>query len=436
MSSNEVVIDVNNISKCFEIYNKPSDRLKQFVSSGMGLDKKYYKEYWALNNVSFQVQRGETVGILGGNGAGKSTLLQIICNTLTPTSGNITVQGRIAALLELGSGFNPEFTGIENIYMSCALLGLSKNEVDDKLDKILSFADIGDFVNQPVKTYSSGMFVRLAFAVNVQSSPEIMIVDEALAVGDMNFQAKCMTALKRIKDDGASILFVSHDTSSVKSLCERAVFLEKGQLVEKGKAEDIAEKYIKRMRLLANEIDLCDEIGAIETRTCVGKSIVDDEVTSAFKAKVVGFRYGSGTAEVTNARILLDGLETNVIPSGAEVQIELIVDIKSDCKISVNFNVLDDKKIEITGGNFSVNAVEDIDGLAGQKYKVTYCAKLPLMSGNYGIRTQIISRRETNVPEFVDVIPDAIIFKVEQQSKNKIWWKVAVEQSLMIDKLQ
>ncbi|MCQ9186739.1 ABC transporter ATP-binding protein, partial [Streptomyces sp. IBSBF 2953] len=181
-------------NKCYHIYDKPHDRLKQMLMRGR---RQYFKEFWALRDVSFEIKRGETVGIIGRNGSGKSTLLQMICGTLNPTSGTVQTNGRIAALLELGAGFNPEFTGRENVYMNGAILGLTEDQVDARFEEIAAFADIGDFIEQPVKTYSSGMFVRLAFASNIMSKPEIMIVDEALSVGDMNFQAKCMTALTR-----------------------------------------------------------------------------------------------------------------------------------------------------------------------------------------------------------------------------------------------
>jgi lipopolysaccharide transport system ATP-binding protein len=200
----DVVIRVSNLSKCYQIYDSPRDRLKQFIVPrlqrlGGKTPKQYFREFWALEDVSFEVKRGETIGIIGRNGCGKSTLLQLICGTLSPTNGSVETNGRIAALLELGSGFNPEFSGRDNVYMNGAILGLSKAEIDERYDDIVKFAEIGDFINQPIKTYSSGMIVRLAFAVNIVSRPNTMIVDEALAVGDMNFQAKCMTALNRIQ---------------------------------------------------------------------------------------------------------------------------------------------------------------------------------------------------------------------------------------------
>jgi lipopolysaccharide transport system ATP-binding protein len=217
--SSEVAIKVQNLSKCYEIYDKPRDRLLQMLSRGK---KKYCREFWALRDVSFEIRKGETVGIVGRNGSGKSTLLQILCGTLNPTSGTVETHGRIAALLELGSGFNPEFTGRENVYLNASILGLSKEEIDARYDAIIEFADIGDFINQPVKTYSSGMLVRLAFSVQAQVEPDILIVDEALAVGDAKFQARCFDRLKKLKENGTSILLVTHSSEQIVTHCDHA----------------------------------------------------------------------------------------------------------------------------------------------------------------------------------------------------------------------
>lgn len=259
MSSEDVVIDVRNLSKRYEVYAIPRDRLKQMVlprlyravaplgaifgRQSSAVPPQYFREFWALRDVSFQVARGETVGIIGRNGAGKSTLLQLVCGILSPTCGSVETKGKIAALLELGSGFNPQYTGRENVYMSAALLGLSSEEVGKRFEEIAAFADIGDFIEQPVKTYSSGMTVRLAFAVNILSSPEILIVDEALAVGDMLFQQKCFARLRQMKANGVSILFVSHDISSVRTFCDKAIYLKNGKEAGQGAAIDIAKQY-------------------------------------------------------------------------------------------------------------------------------------------------------------------------------------------------
>ncbi len=247
--SSEPVIKVNSLSKCYQIYDKPEDRLKQMVVPrlqrivGMA-PSRYGKDFWALKNVSFEVRHGQTVGIIGRNGSGKSTLLQMICGTLNPTAGEISTTGRVAALLELGSGFNPDFTGRENVYLNASVLGLTSAQIDARFDDIVAFADIGEFISQPVKTYSSGMMVRLAFAVIAHVEADILIIDEALAVGDAFFTQKCMRFLRNFMKT-KTVLFVSHDTASIKSLCTSVIWIEKGEVIESGSPRDVCDLYLK-----------------------------------------------------------------------------------------------------------------------------------------------------------------------------------------------
>lgn len=259
MSSEDIVIDVHHLSKRYEIYSTPRDRLKQLVlphlhqaanrtAVALGISEhhpapRYFQEFWALQDVSFQVKHGETLGIIGKNGSGKSTLLQILAGTLAPTSGETNVKGRIAALLELGSGFNPEFTGQENIFLNGRILGLSQKELEARYDEIVAFADIGEFIGQPVKTYSSGMFVRLAFAVQAHIDASIVIIDEALAVGDVFFRQKCYARLQQLRDSGAAILLVSHSMPDIEQYCERAILLDHGELEFMGAASEAAKHY-------------------------------------------------------------------------------------------------------------------------------------------------------------------------------------------------
>lgn len=258
MLGDDVVIDIRDVSKCYEMYASPLDRAKQIILPNaykllgqvgrlFGSDIKpppaYYKEYWALRNVSFQMRRGETLGIIGRNGGGKSTLLQIIAGTLTPTHGERYISGRIAALLELGSGFNPEYTGRENVFFNGYILGLTQKEILEKYDQIVEFADIGDFIDQPVKTYSSGMFVRLAFAVQAHVDASIVIIDEALAVGDVFFRQKCYARLEKLKESGAAIILVSHSMTEIEEFCDRAILLEHGHVKFVGKSEDATRNY-------------------------------------------------------------------------------------------------------------------------------------------------------------------------------------------------
>ncbi|MHC4337027.1 MAG: ABC transporter ATP-binding protein [Planctomycetota bacterium] len=238
--SSEIAIRAYGLGKCYAIFNRPEDRLKQMLSFGR---RKYYREFWALKDVSFDVKKGEAVGVIGRNGSGKSTLLQIICGTLSPTAGIVETNGRVAALLELGAGFNREFTGLENVYMNGAVLGLSHDEIDARLDQIVAFADIGDFFKQPIKTYSSGMVVRLAFAVAINVNPQILVVDEALAVGDAAFQRKCFRQIEELTASGVTLFFVSHDTETVKKLCGDAIYLGAGVVRALGRAKDICTEY-------------------------------------------------------------------------------------------------------------------------------------------------------------------------------------------------
>lgn len=235
----EIAISLKNVSKCYKRYNHPVERLKETFLPG----KSHAQMFWALRDINLEVAKGETLGIIGQNGSGKSTLLQIIAGTLLPTTGEVSVEGRVSALLELGSGFNPEFTGRQNVFFNGQILGLSREEVEAKFDDIAAFADIGDFIEQPIKTYSSGMFVRLAFAVAVSVKPDIFIVDEALAVGDIYFQQKCFERIREIKSLGTTILFVSHDSSAVYKLCQRAILIEAGEIVFDDKARVVIDLY-------------------------------------------------------------------------------------------------------------------------------------------------------------------------------------------------
>lgn len=250
---NEIMIEIHDLVKTYKIYDKPIDRLKESLSL---THKQYSREFHALNGVNLTVKKGENIGIIGTNGAGKSTLLKIITGVLSPTSGSVTVNGKISALLELGAGFNPEYTGLENIYLNGTMMGYTREEVDVKVEGILQFADIGDFIYQPVKTYSSGMFARLAFAVAINVEPEILIVDEALSVGDVRFQMKCMNKMKELMEGGTSVLFVSHDINVIRRFCTKAVWLNKGKVEHYGEVNLVADIYLEYLKTGVYNIDL------------------------------------------------------------------------------------------------------------------------------------------------------------------------------------
>lgn len=284
--SSEIAIQARSLGKSYPIFNKPEDRLKQMLSFGR---RKYYREFWAVKDVDLEVHRGETVGIVGRNGSGKSTLLQMICGTLAPTSGELTVNGRVAALLELGAGFNPEFTGRENVFMNASILGLSSEETDRRFDSILAFAEIGDFINQPVKTYSSGMYARLAFAVAINVEPDILVVDEALSVGDEAFQRKCFARIHEIRERGGTILFVSHAAGTVVELCDRAVLMDQGERLITGKPKAVVNLYQKMLYARPEHVAVIRaELSAADT----GRPLVTESPTagaiSGVSANTVG----------------------------------------------------------------------------------------------------------------------------------------------------
>ena len=437
----DIAIRVQNLGKCYSIYDSPRDRLKQFVAPRLQrmagqTPKQYFREFWALKDISFEIKKGETVGIIGRNGSGKSTLLQLICGTLSPTGGNVETNGRIAALLELGSGFNPEFTGRENVRLSCALLGLTPAETEAKFDDIAAFADIGEFIEQPVKTYSSGMFVRLAFAVNIVFEPDILIVDEALAVGDMGYQAKCMTALTRTQERGATVLFVSHDIGVIKSLCSQGVYLEHGTVRAIGKAPDVAEEYIRTMREEMNAETrrfARASSGLVEEDTKIREPMETSEVGSVvlkrsdeFDKRVATFRYGSGGARVSYVELLnMDDEPIQFVEFNQEVKIRIHVESSSEQRISVNFNIGDDKKVNLVGCSFALVDKEDLTTEIGGQYLAEYTLRLPLREGIYALRTQITSRvvgDETAI--FVDVIEDAIVFQMVRWERARVWSKL------------
>lgn len=288
-------IRLQNISKCFKRYEKPIDRLKEALQPG----KQRSDNFWALRDVNLEIERGETFGIIGQNGSGKSTLLQIIAGTLTPTSGSIHVNGRISALLELGSGFNPEFTGRQNVFLNGQILGLSQMEVANKFDEIASFSNIGQFIDQPVKSYSSGMMLRLAFAVAINVDPEILIVDEALSVGDVRFQARCMKRIRDLKDNGVTILFVSHDASSVKMLCKKALLLNHGEMIMTGSPAKVVDRYVAM--LSAEDPDsIAEELKAIANRQIEKPKPENSEAPTAFSVH----QHGNKQVVIESVQIL------------------------------------------------------------------------------------------------------------------------------------
>jgi lipopolysaccharide transport system ATP-binding protein len=325
----DVAVNISALGKCYHLYSEPKHRLMQMLTRGR---KQYFREFWALRDISFDIKRGETVGIVGRNGSGKSTLLQMICGTLSPTEGTVETTGRIGAILELGSGFNPEFTGRENVYINASLLGLSKDEIDSRFDTIVAFADIGTFIDQPVKTYSSGMVVRLAFAVQAQTSPDILIVDEALAVGDAKFQAKCFARLKDLKEQGTSILLVTHSSEQVVSHCSRAILLDEGRMLDIGEPRRIVNRYLD---ILFGKQRIEDPLEAVKRPAVTNKNSNGAPSDLSWSADVFAsrplynpheYRWGDGKAKILDFSISANGENyPNLIHTGTTVTLRLSV---------------------------------------------------------------------------------------------------------------
>ena len=370
-----IAIRVDNVSKIYRLYNKPSDRLKEAL--GFTKEKKY-REHKALDQVSFDVHRGETVGIIGTNGSGKSTVLKIITGVLQPTMGNVTVNGRISALLELGAGFNMEYTGVENVYLNGTMLGFTEEEINKRLPEILRFADIGDFVNQPVKTYSSGMFVRLAFAVAINIDPEILIVDEALSVGDVFFQAKCYHKFEEFKKQGKTILFVSHDLSSVSKYCDRVVLLNKGVKLDEGSPKQMVDLY---KQLLVGQNPVKQNESASEEQIPAENS----EELGDFQMNPNMLEYGSRIAEITDFRVIDDkGMCSNTIEKGSEFKIRMKVRFNEDIQEPIMaYTFKNIQGTEITGTNTMYeNAKVERSG-KGDTCTVTFTQTMNLQGGEY-----------------------------------------------------
>jgi lipopolysaccharide transport system ATP-binding protein len=410
--SNDFVIRVSNLSKCYQIYNAPRDRLKQFVLPRLRrlagrTVKPYFREFWALRDVSFEIKKGETVGIIGRNGSGKSTLLQMICGTLNPTIGSIQTNGRIAALLELGSGFNPEFTGRENVYMNASVLGLSNEEIDVRFDDIAAFADIGDFIEQPVKTYSSGMMVRLAFAVIAHVDADILVVDEALAVGDVFFSQKCMRFFERFQSAGGTVLFVSHDTAAVINLCKHAILLVQGAVLQAGPAEVVCKTYIEQLygeRVLnasdATGDDLSRKLQPSITSDLLLEFLVSEQkpnriIVSPFNASSPSF--GLGGAKIIDAGYFdADGSRLSELLSETDVRFSIMLTSEKHILFPSVGLVLKDRLGQAV---FTESTTLAFDGqygegklefLPGQKIRVDFDHRVPILfEGEYAITVAV-----------------------------------------------
>ncbi|MBD2517429.1 ABC transporter ATP-binding protein [Nostoc sp. FACHB-973] len=441
----QIAISLKNVSKCYKRYSRPVDRLKELLLPG----KTYAQEFWAVRDISFEVTKGETMGIIGRNGAGKSTLLQLICGTLTPTSGEVQVNGRVAALLELGAGFNPEFTGRENVYMNGAIMGLSRQEVDERFDQIAAFADIGDFIDQSVKTYSSGMYVRLAFASAIHIYPDILIVDEALAVGDMFFQAKCMARMRQMMDSGVTVLFVSHDIGSVKSLCSQAILLNHGELISCGSSDKIVEQYFS-MKVASEQIVLNltkennDSINCQELINNGSADFLNKEYCFAnntnFLKKADFQRVQNGKANFANVQILDNKFEEIYIVNYEEdVILRMAVEIHEDIEeLAFGYHIRDKNGTDIV---YSDSIIENstLKSLKkGERYIIDWKFKASLMAGMYNIACVLSIPIDIQIGrvDFCDFVPLAVQFNMTSRQWVTLYGKVHWNNFLTVQKCE
>lgn len=375
----DTAIKITNLTKIYKLYARNRDRLKD----SLGLSKKaQYKEHYALKNVDMEVKTGESVGIIGVNGSGKSTILKIITGVLNATSGDVQINGRISALLELGAGFNMEYTGLENVYLNGTMMGFTKQEIDERLQDILDFADIGDFVHQPVKTYSSGMFVRLAFAVAINIDPEILIVDEALSVGDVFFQAKCYHKFEEFKKMGKTILFVSHDLTSIAKYCDRVILLNKGVKLAEGNPKDMVNMYKK---LLVHQLDE-ETLEDISGKSAIGeKSDESSAWKNNFEVNPTVTDYGERQAEIVDFAIIDQyGAYSSIIEKGSVYKVKAKIHFHETVKNPIFTITIKNKQgTDITGTNTMFERIETGTVNAGEDRIVTYEQQMNLQGGDY-----------------------------------------------------
>ncbi len=382
-------IEVKDVTKVYRLYDKPIDRLKESLHPK---HKSYHKDFYALNGLSFQVEKGQTVGIIGTNGSGKSTILKIITGVLTPTTGEVMVDGTISALLELGAGFNMDYTGIENIYMNGTMMGFTKKEMDAKLQDILDFADIGDFVYQPVKTYSSGMFVRLAFALAINVEPEILIVDEALSVGDVFFQAKCYRRMEEIRKNGTTILMVTHDMGSIIKYCDKVVLLNKGEFIAEGEPGRMVDLYKK---ILANQMDSLKEELESDFSGGMGldggerKVLSSKHIDGLMKDKITinanRTEYGDGRAEIFDLGLFdARGNLTNLLIKGEMFTIKERIRFNAPLQNPIfTYTIKDKKGTDLSGTNTMYEGADVKPVGPGDVYDVCFTQKMTLQGGEY-----------------------------------------------------
>ncbi|MBB6670623.1 ABC transporter ATP-binding protein [Cohnella nanjingensis] len=426
--SSDVIISFQNVSKSYRMYKKPNDRLKQML---WGSRKQYYEDFWAIKDISFDVKKGETYGLIGRNGSGKSTTLQILAGTLTPTTGKIEIKGKIAALLELGSGFNPEFTGKENVLLNAAIWGLSKKEIEERYEEIVAFAEIGDFIDQPVKTYSSGMYVRLAFAVAVHTEPDILIVDEALSVGDAMFQHKCMAKIKKMVSKGVTLFFVSHSPEAVRSLCTKAIWLENGSIRSVDDAVKISNSYLNEIYLENNRIVSSDQqSNEFEGSAPSTTSFIEN--TSALDIDKMDVLDVRSIQLLNQYEQFTESLEQNE-PFTIKVQIYANADFPN---LSVGMLLRDQYGIELTGESTFNKFQRSFSVKKNSLITISFKSIMLLRGGeSYSINLRLNQVSKWDRSDNIHIYNDetAYVFKVIANLKDPMWFKFKQDFEVDID---
>jgi len=426
----EIVISVRDVTKTYRLYKSHADRVKETFHP---FRKKYHRPFNALSNISFDIKRGEPLAIIGLNGSGKSTLLQIICGILKPTTGTVQVKGKLAALLELGAGFNPEFTGRQNVYINGSILGLTEDEIRSRFDRIESFADIGDFMGQPIKTYSSGMSIRLAFAVAINVDAEILVVDEALAVGDIYYQHKCIHRMKQLMENGTTIVFVSHDMGTVRSLFKEAILLENGVIAKKGKTDEVVDAYYYQM--IQNEQSGEDSPGSMgETgdfdNSEAPKRDVVFKINEEFLRRTRDMRSGTGEVRIQHVELLNHEMEPVTQCSFNDwLVVRGYMEFFGDCdRFNVGFIIRDRNGIELIGTNLFVERIYVPLQKKGDQIAVDFKFKNILQDGTYSI-TYAVSKSDDlgryNIKTY-DWVDNALVFSTESTADKHIHTKISV----------
>ena len=429
----EIAVSFERVSKVYRTYAAPIDRLKEILFRGRRV---FHNTITALDNVSFEIEKGTTFGIVGRNGSGKSTALQLIASVLQPTAGSVTINGRVSALLELGSGFNGDFSGLDNVYLYASILGLTREQVDAKLESILAFAEIGDFIHQPVKTYSSGMVVRLAFSVAVAIEPDILIVDEALSVGDALFQHKCILKMREIISSGATVIFVSHDIATVKLLCSRAILLERGKLVALGSAEEVARDYHRRLfaeDLETNERPLGSEFVLSGTSTEEKKEGIvvqlpqgagpTEEQRNNFAAQASKTRFGTGEAEIIYVEVLSQsGERTSVIEYAEYFTVRLYIQFKEFTSSAVAGVVIrNGSGVDVIATNTHIERTSLLNCQSGETVMIDFRLKNILRDDVYSINPAVTHEQYFHQARPYDWIDNAVVIRAARPRSTVVY---------------